>query len=139
MGSSQRFNYTILGDAANLASRLEGANKAFGTYTMISEATWQQTQGAFAGRRMGRIRVVGRRTPVTIYEALGFQGEHTAMDVVTFEAALLACEAGKWCEAADQFEAFSDDPVALRYAAKCRTLDETPGGTWDGIWNLSEK
>ena len=74
MGSRDRFNYTVLGDAANLASRLEGANKAFGTYAMISEATWSKTDGRFIGRELGQLRVVGREKPVRVFEIVGFAG-----------------------------------------------------------------
>lgn len=70
MGSHARFDYTMLGDAVNLAARLEGINKQFGTYTLVSEAVLRATSGIFAARELGRVVVVGRREPVTVFEPM---------------------------------------------------------------------
>jgi len=140
MGSSNRFDYTVLGDAANLASRLEGANKALGTYLMIAEATWSQTAGAFPGRELGCLRVVGRKTPVRVYEAMGLEGEAAPGAARDFESALALARAARWSDAAAAFAALGDDAAAKTYAAKCRALAEAGAdAAWDGIWNLTEK
>lgn len=139
MGSRDRFNYTVLGDAANLASRLEGANKAFGTYAMISEATWSKTHGQFIGRELGRLRVVGRETPVRVYEIMGFAGEALPAFMPEYERARALCAEGRWSDALRIFEKYPEDAPCRTYAAKCRMLLSDPSQKWDGVWNLTEK
>lgn len=139
MGSRARFNYTILGDAANVASRLEGANKAFGTYTMVSGETWRLAADVCMARPLGRLRVVGRRAPVEVHELRGLAGEPCDEAWEGFGEGLRLFEAGRFAEAAGVFERLPDDPASRAYARRCAELAAKPPSAWDGVWELTGK
>lgn len=139
MGSKMRFDYSILGDAANLASRLESANKLFGTAIMVSEATWLQAGGGndFTGRELGMIKVAGRSTPVKIFELQGQAGTTVSSDMAVYQEALDLCRSGLWAEAEAIFNTLPDDPVYQSYVQQCRKAQELGG--WDGVWLMDNK
>jgi adenylate cyclase len=139
MGSADKFNYTMLGDAANAASRLEGSNKAFGTYTMVSEATWEQCKDAFIWREIGAIRVVGRKAPVRVYEPLGLAGEALPGWVAEFGRGVTLCREQRWQDALAIFEKIPNDHPSEVYVRRCRDLLSGAVKEWDGVWNLTEK
>jgi adenylate cyclase len=141
LGSHTRFDYSMLGDAVNLAARLEGINKQFGTYTIISEATLERMEEAFPVRELSRVAVVGRKDPVRIYEPI-FPEEFAVRekDLALFAEGLAAFYRGQFAAAEMIFAGFKDrDPVAAAYAGKCRSLLDHPPEDWDGVWVVTSK
>lgn len=138
MGSQRRFDYSMLGDAVNLAARLEGVNKEFGTFTLISGATRARLGAAFALKEIGCVGVVGRKEPVHIFEPL--PEPDAAAEQLAFKAALDCFSAGEFADAASRFEQLADaDRTAAIYAERCRDLSAAPPPVWDGVWRLTNK
>lgn len=141
MGSHNRFNYTMIGDAVNLASRLEGANKEFGTRTMISQATRDGLPPGLVVRELGRLVVVGRSEPVTVYELLSERSAAEKKEVLEiFARGLQAYYDGDFAAGSDAFAQIADrDAPASAYLARCRTLAGTAPESWGGRWVMDRK
>ncbi len=138
LGSHQRFDYSVLGDAANLAARIEGANKVFGTYLMITAATYEAVDGDILARELGDLRVVGRQQPVRVYEVAGFADESPPASWDAYHTALTLCKRGNAEAARQAMAALNDeakDPAAGKWAERLALENEG----FDPVWNLTRK
>ncbi len=143
IGSRERLNFTALGDGVNLASRLEGLNKAYGTSILVSEAVVSAARAAGfpadAFRRIDRVAVKGREGGVFVFELLE-PGARGAPRVERYEAALDLYFARDFAGAAALLASTDDDPPSAVLRARCLAfLDEPPPAAWDGVSVRHEK
>lgn len=152
MGTKGKMNYTIMGDAVNLASRLEGVNKVYKSWILCSDTTWNEInygeyRDSIIARKLDKVRVVGRDEPVQLYNILGFANE---LSEIQFEATELYKQAmdkyiekdfataGKLFIKANNL--IPEDETPLIFAQRCK--DYIQNGlpkNWDGIMNLTTK
>ena len=147
MGSTTRMMYGMNGDSVNLCARLEGANKQYGTYSLISEFTYQAAKEFIEVRKLDIIRVVGRATPINIYELLGKRGEIDDLlkkALPDYNQGLKSYQNREWTEAKRYFENAlkirPEDGPSKIYLKRCENfILQPPAKDWDGVFNLSTK
>lgn len=148
MGSRNVFNYTVLGDHANLGARLEGANKYYGTYTMISEFTYAEAKDKIVARTLDLLRVKGKTEPIQVFELVALKSDPLPAEKVRlleqFEAGIVAYREQKWDTAiaifAEILESDPKDKPSEVYLKRCQAYRETPPpDDWDGVYTLKTK
>lgn len=147
-----KLNYTMIGDTVNLASRLEGVNKAYNSWIMCSDATWNmansgENKDKILARKLDKVRVVGRSTPVQLYNIIGFANEasqETREQIDIFNTALTKylqrdfANAGKLFIQANAIG--KGDPTALIFAERCKNfIQNGVPEDWDGVINMTSK
>jgi adenylate cyclase len=148
MGSREIFDYTVMGDNVNLSSRLEGANKVYGTYIMCSEATRQMVGDGLITRELDLLRVKGKTEGVKIHEVIAHASEELPDErrllLETYLRGIEAYKERRWEEGITLFqEALAIDPQdgpSALYLERCTEFRQNPpGDDWDGIFTMRTK
>ncbi|HEQ71141.1 MAG TPA: adenylate/guanylate cyclase domain-containing response regulator, partial [Spirochaetia bacterium] len=147
MGTETKLNYTIMGHHVNLASRLEGVNKQYGTFILASESTVSEGGENFLARKLDRVRVVGIATPVRIYELVDERsaaGKEFIETVDIFHEGLARFENREWDKARARFKDAlkirpEDGPSDVFLKRTAQYKKNPPPAGWDGVFSLTSK
>ena len=146
VGARNRMDFTSIGDTVNLAARLEGANKAYGSKSIITEAVFEKLKDSFVCRELDFIKVKGKNEPVRIYEIL--QTKAAAVDKLfeikdLFEKGLDAYRKKNWDKAEEMFhlcsEKYQDMPSIVFLDRIQHFKNNPPPKNWDGVFVMNVK
>jgi adenylate cyclase len=147
VGGGKQFNYTVLGNEVNLAARLEGANKYFGTYSIVSEATKNAAGEDFVFKEIDKILVVGKKVPIKVFELVcrAEKLDKSRRDIIDlFEQGLGEYRKQNWNEAISLFESClaidpGDGPSKV-FIKRCQEFRAAPPSSdWDGVYQMTSK
>jgi adenylate cyclase len=147
LGYKERLNYTIIGDAVNVSSRLEGINKVYGTEIIVSESTYKECQDNFIFRFLDRVSLLGRSGGMNVYELISIKGDiDTGKSKIYkyYESGLQYYFDQNWVKALDCFQEAiiyhpSDKPSYLMLDRCLRYKDNPPPKEWNGVFAQTVK